>query len=290
MRPLVRLLLRHGVTYTAFAAAQKRVFLDAARDELAQRGMAATSSALTLLSGVHRRDVRELSQAEPAAAGAAAASRAASAALAPLSVAGEVVARWMSDPVWQGGKRTRGARGARGAGGAGDAPGARAATGARAVLPRSGKAASFDALVASVSRDVRPRAMLDELLRLGVVTESADGIALLAEGFAPRKGLAEMSELFADNLHDHIAAASANLQGGHNFLEQAVHVDQLTPASIARLQKAASVAWMQAFKTVMHEAQQRFDGDAALAPPEQRNQRARFGVYFYNEPTQGPPP
>ena len=290
MRPLVRLLLRHGVTYTAFAAAQKRVFLDAARDELAQRGMAATSSALTLLSGVHRRDVRELSQAEPAA-GAAAAGAASSAALAPLSVAGEVIARWMSDPAWQGGKRTRGARGARGEsglGGDGGATGATAATGARAVLPRSGKAGSFDALVASVSRDVRPRAMLDELLRLGVVTEGEDGIALLADGFAPRQGLAEMSELFADNLHDHIAAASANLQGERNFLEQAVHVDQLTNESVAQLQKAAALAWRQAFKTVMHEAQQRFDGDAAEAPAAQRNQRARFGVYFYTEPGQEP--
>lgn len=280
MRPLVRLLLRHGVTYTAFAAAQKRVFLDAARDELAQRGMAATSSALTLLSGVHRRDVRELSQAEPAV-GAAAARAASSAALAPLSVAGEVVARWMSDPAWQGGERRRGAHAARGQ--LGDDR-ASAATGARAVLPRSGKAGSFDALVASVSRDVRPRAMLDELLRLGVVTEGADGIALVADGFAPRQGLAEMSELFADNLHDHIAAASANLQGERNFLEQAVHVDQLTVESVAHVQKAAALAWKQAFKVVMQEAQQRFEGDAAQAPAAQRNQRARFGVYFYTEP------
>ena len=39
------------------------------------------------------------------------------------------------------------------------------------VLPRSADepAPSFDALVASVSRDVRPKAVLDELLRLGVV-------------------------------------------------------------------------------------------------------------------------
>ena len=154
------------------------------------------------------------------------------------------------------------------------------------MLPRSGQGASFDALVASVSSDVRPRAMLDELLRLGVVAERDDGVALLADGFAPRQGLAEMSELFADNLHDHIAAASANLQGEHNFLEQAVHVDQLTPASIAQLQKAASLAWKQAFKTVITEAQLRFDGDAEQAPAEQRSQRARFGVYFYSEPTQ----
>ena len=42
-------------------------------------------------------------------------------------------------------------------------------------------------------------------------------------------------------------------------------------------------AWKAAFKTVMHEAQQRFDADQLQAAPEQRRHRARFGVYFYSE-------
>ena len=66
MQPLVRLLLRNGVTYTVFAAALKRVFLDGARQELAARGMAQTDSAVSLLCGVHRRDVRSLSRGEGA--------------------------------------------------------------------------------------------------------------------------------------------------------------------------------------------------------------------------------
>ena len=71
LQPLVRLLLRNGVTYTVFAAALKRVFLDAARQELAGRGMAQTDSALSLLSGVHRRDVRGLTRGAAAASAAA---------------------------------------------------------------------------------------------------------------------------------------------------------------------------------------------------------------------------
>ena len=42
------MLVRNGVTYPVLAAALKRVFLDAARRELADRGMAATDSAVTL--------------------------------------------------------------------------------------------------------------------------------------------------------------------------------------------------------------------------------------------------
>lgn len=256
LQPLVRLLLRNGVTYTVFAVALKRVFLAAARQELAGRGMAQTDSAVSLLSGVHRRDVRNL-QREDAA-------RAAEATPEPprrLGLAAQVVARWMHD-------RRFGA-----------------ADGTSRVLPRSAADSepSFDALVASVSRDVRPKAVLDELLRLGVVQDTPAGLLLARGGFAPRQGFEDLSWLTAQNLQDHAAAAVANLGGEANFLEQAVFVDQITAASAAQLHKAAVKAWEAAFQSVMGEAQARFDADAAQAAAPERSHRARFGVYFYSE-------
>ena len=263
LQPLVRLLLRNGVTYTVFAAALKRVFLAAAQQELAGRQMAATDSAVSLLSGLHRRDVRNLTQAETRAeTQAETAPPAPSAPPARLGLAAQVVARWMNDAEFQDTKDAQG--------------------GTRA-LPKSGELASFDSLVARVSRDVRPKAVLDELLRLGVVQDTPDGVVLEGSGFAPRQGFEEMSWLMAQNLQDHAAAAVANLHGEGNFLEQAVFVDALTAESAARLQQVAVLAWKAAFKTVMQEAQQRFDGDAAAAPPAARHHRARFGVYFYSE-------
>lgn len=251
MQPIVRLLLRHGVTYTVFSTALKRVFLAAAQAELASRGMPATDSAVTLLSGVHRRDVRQLTRGpQPAERGTPTEG---------LGLVGEVVARWLADPA------------------------CRAPDGTPRRLPRAGPTASFDALVASVSSDVRARAMLDEMVRLGVAQESDDGVSLVAEGFAPRQGLAETAALLAANLHDHAAAAAANLNGEANFLEQAIYVDRLTPASIDLLHKTAVQAWKQAFATVMAQAQRRFDADAAEADAPERSQRARFGVYFFSE-------
>ena len=250
LQPLVRLLLRNGVTYTVFAAALKRVFLDAAQQELAGRDMAQTDSAVSLLSGVHRRDVRTLMRGQPAARGAAPAQ---------LGLAAQVVARWMNDPEFQ------------------------HPQGHGRALPRSGEGASFDALVAGVSRDVRPKAVLDELLRLGVVKDTEAGIVLERSGFAPRQGFEEMSWLFAQNLQDHAAAAVANLQDEGKFLEQAVFVDEITEQSAAHLKRVSVQAWKAAFKTVMHEAQQRFDADATAAPPGERDHRARFGVYFFSE-------
>lgn len=253
MQPLVRLLLRNGVTYATFIAALKRVFIDAAEAELAATGMPRTDSAVTLLCGVHRRDVRNLSR--PVHAAHAAPRE-------PAGLASQVVARWMNDPAFQDRK------------------------GAPRALSRSGQSdagGTFDELVAGVSRDVRPRAVLDELRRLGAVSEDDAGVALVASGFAPRQGFEELSALFCDNLSDHIGAAAMNLQGEANFLEQSVFVDEITEASAKRIHKASVTAWKQAFKTVMQEAQLRFDTDATQAAPERRQHRARFGVYFYSQ-------
>jgi hypothetical protein len=248
IKPAARLLLQNGVSYGAFATALKRVFLAAAQDELQARGMARTDSAITLLSGVHRRDVRTLLRSAPADDQAPV--------RAPLSMASEVVGRWLTQQPWLDEQfRPR-------------------------CLSRGAAADSFDTLVASVSSDIRPRAVLDELKRLGVADETEQGVALLAEGFAPRQGLEQMALLFADNLSDHLTAAARNLQGQDNFLEQAVHVDQITAASAQALHQAASAAWHQAHRDYLRLAQQRFDADARQAQPGERNQRARFGVYF----------
>jgi hypothetical protein len=254
MRPLLRLLLRHGVTYTAFASALKPAFLEAARAELQEQAMPVTDSALTLLSGVHRRDVRVLTRGETLTS-------ASKDDAPPLSLAGEVVGRWMSDPAWL------------------DAQG----------RPRVLLRAEFDDLVGAVSQDVRPRALRDELVRLGALAGSEDGsLTLVAQGFAPRQGFAELAALMADNLADHASAATANLQDGSNFLEQALYVDRLSPASAAHLHQAASQAWKQILPGMLREAQTRFDQDqrqdppAAPAPAAAPLRRVRMGVYFYD--------
>lgn len=252
MRPLVRLLIRNGVPYQSLATALKHVFVEAARAELASRSMAQTDSAVTLLSGVHRRDVRNLGR--PGSSRKLEAPE-------PRSVPSEVIARWLTDPAYLD------------------------ADGAPRVLLRGAAddAGTFDALVAGVSSDVRPRAVLDELIRLGAVREVDGDWRLIRSGFVPREDFEELSRLFADNLSDHAAAAASNLQGERNFLEQSVFVDEITEDSAEQLHKVSVQAWKQALKSVLAEAQKRFDEDAVGAPPEERRHRARFGVYFYTD-------
>lgn len=251
LKPVARLLLRHGVAYPAFAAALKQVFLEAAHEELALAGRKRTDSAVSLLSGVHRRDVRTLGRLPPVDRTAERDT--------PPNVASQVVGRWLSDPRYLD------------------------EAGQPRPLSRYGEAPSFDSLVVASSSEFRARAVLAELERLGIA-ETRDSVVRLREaGFVPRQGFDETVGLLRDNLHDHLAAAAENLDGVRNHLEQAVYVSELTAESAHQLHVVSARAWRQAFRTVMREAQSRYDHDQANAPPEKRTHRARFGSYFYAE-------
>lgn len=259
LKPAVRLMLRHGVAYPAFAATLKQVFLDAAQDEIKARGMAQTDSAVSLLSGLHRRDVRNLTRAdEPTPVPKAFA-----------GLASQVVARWLSQDLYLDENQ------------------------APIAIARAGPTPSFDALVSAVTQDVRPRSVLDELVRLGLASEVDGQVTLLAQGFVPQAGLPELAALMQDNLFDHLAAACENLDStasgttADDFLEQSVFVDEITADSAHRLHKVSATAWKLAFQVVMRDAQRSFDHDAVHATADERTHRARFGVYFYSTPVQG---
>lgn len=254
-RPLVRLLIGRGATFPAVLEQLRQLFVEEAIAEIQARGMKPTSSAVSLLSGVHRKDLRtrELGTARNAAPGDAPAS-----APAPLGLIGQIVGRWMSDPRYLDGETPR-------------------------ALQRGAHEGSFDLLVAGVSTDVGPRAVLEEMLRLQVVRIEGDDILLDTLGMVPRGDFAAMAEALGVNLRDHAAAACANLVDGRNLLEQAIYVDEISADSAHQLHEAATHAWRPVLGRVMRLAEQRVARDAVKETEEHRQARVRFGVYFFVE-------
>ena len=246
MAPVARWLLRHGVPYPAFADMLKAVFVAAARDELESSGAKATHSALSVLSGVHRKDVRALETGDRPDS-------------TPRSVPlpSAVFTRWLTDPKY------------------------RSADGKPKRLPRSGSGASFETLARECSNDVHPRTVLDELVRSGLARVDGDEVEPLATSFVPSRKLDELTALFSANVSDHIAAAVHNLTlKGPKYLEQSVFADGLSQASIEHLHQCARDAWNAAFATMVGEARQRIEADADA----DSDIRMRFGAYFYSEP------
>jgi hypothetical protein len=257
MAPLARALTAHGITYPRFAQALKQVFLDAARVELQRQGTRTTGSALSLRSGVHRKDVRAFfERGRPDRRG----SRA-------LSMATLVFAKWSSDPAYL------------------------HADGAPQPLPlrgRSGQDQSFEALTQSISKDFHPRSILDELVRLNLAVVEGDTARLQGEAFAPTEAFADLARHFGANVRDHVAASAENLlraceRQAPRFLERAAFAEGLSEASIEALDRLAREVWNDAADR-MHEAAMRHLEADAGAPRPFVNQRMRFGIYLYSEP------
>lgn len=257
MAPLARLLLAGGLDYTRLAAELKPVFIEQARLELVRSGQKDTDSAISLLSGVHRKDVREWRQ--NGLTGRIAQQ---------MSISSQVFARWVQDPLYRD-RRKR-----------------------PKPLPRLGPAPSFESLARSVTQDVHPYTALNELLRLGLVTVKTDkGQELIVphqDGFVPPAGSRDLLDLFGANLSDHAAAAVANLLGRPPQLEQSVFAEGVTPASAQALSELARKLWAQARSEMIVEARQRYEADQGR---EDATCRLRFGTYYWTEDvSRGTPP
>lgn len=268
LRPLVDLLISQGVGYPSLSRALRTAFVDSAREQLAQESGsdAVTDAAVSLRSGVHRKEVRALNEARQGAADNPAQNgKQAEQQERSLSVAEQVYTRWVTDATYHNSQSEP------------------------ATLPVSGDAPSFESLVTSVTRDFSRRTVLDELVRLGMVAVQDNRVAPLAMAMVPQ-AWDELTQYFADHLHDHMAAGAANLKaarGGDKtpFLEHSMYANGLSDLSIEQLSTLARDVWKPAFNQMVGAARQRYDLDSQ----ENRQGRLRFGVYLYSEPDQPDP-
>jgi hypothetical protein len=216
MAPLVCWLVRSGVGYTEFAVALKPVFLSEAQREARRTGGKTTDSALSLLSGLHRKDVRK--------ATADAENYRINSTAGRVSLPSQVVAQWV-------------------------------ALGWPEKLNMVGDN-SFESLVKSVSTDLHPRALQHELVRLGVVRVDGGGIELVRKAFAPDPASHESHQMLADSVADHLAAGVHNLtdDAPRKYLEQSVFADGLSAASVRELEQLANQLWKDAMTCMVKAA------------------------------------
>jgi len=248
LRPLVRALISSGVTAPAFYQIVKSVYVEVAEKDFQLEGKRQTDSRLSILTGVHRRDV---------SAYRAASARTDTAVQRKISAIASVAGAWV------GGTATTDA------------------TGSPLPLPRTSETGpSFESLVQSVSRDVRPRTILEELLRQDLVAEDADGMLVLrTDAFVGPADTAQKVHFFGDNVGDHIAAAVENLLSDTPpFMERAVFYNKLTPASVDLIEAKGRERAMALLKDVNRTAaacQNADEGNPAAT------ERLRLGVFFY---------
>ncbi len=263
LRPLARLMIDHGVQLPAMLELLKFALVEEAQDAYALEQKGSSDTRIALLTGVHRKDVRRLREAPHLE----------QAPSTMLPLAASVVARWISEPRFLN---------------ADQSPRLLART------PGRGNPGEpdFTTLVSEISRDVGARAVLDELVRLGVVERRDDGlVALLVSGFVPHDGRGESFYFLTANLADHLASSVHNLKPGRSeplMLEQSAFAEGLTSYQAEQLHHLARRLWAKALQQFLQTAavaEQRSAGSADAS------HRVRFGTYFYDtQQVQAAPP
>jgi len=252
---LLRLLIKGGLTYPVFADLVRSLYVEQAARMLAD-STARTDSRLSLLTGVHRKEIRRLREAVGDAPE-----------IPPVvTLTSQIIARWLGLPAYAD------------------------TEGRPRPLPRSASdgAASFEQLVAAVTTDLRPRTVLDDWLSQGLVSlDAEERVVLNAVAFLPRQGSEEQLYYFTRNLHDHMAAATANLASPTPpFLDRAVHYDRLPPAIAAKMEEIGRAAAQRMLVEINREVLAMLEAEGE-APPGTPTRRVNLGVFLYAEDESG---
>ena len=253
--PLVRLLLNFRIVFPQLAELLKSVYVEVAEKEFRLPNKPQTDTRLSLLTGIHRKDIKRLrtqavtDRSTPTA----------------IDTGSRLVARWVGDPRYLDDQQQP------------------------KILPLKApkKAVSFESLVQEICKyDLRPRVILDEWLNLGIVSLDADkNVHLNTQAFIPTKGFDEKAFFLGHNVSDHLAAATHNILGHEPaFFERCVYYDGLSEDSIQQLQTLVNDQGMKTLIAFNELAMQLKASDASKIDAQTENHhRIDIGLYVYHK-------
>lgn len=257
LRPLVRLLLRYGMSYGAFAELAKGVFVDVAAKDFALRARKQTDSRVSVITGLSRKEVARLKK-SPLVADAATAKR--------YNRAARVISGWQLDPRFSD------------------------PSGLPRILPWVGGDGSFCDLVKQYSGDMPARAVFDELVRVGAVQliESGDddAVQLQTPAYVPARAEDMKMHILGTDVANLIATIDHNLDTTRNepLFQRKVSYDNLPNEAIPRLRamtRERAQALLEEFNRYL--AQQ--DRDANPSFQGTGRKTAGIGIYYFEHDT-----
>lgn len=250
--PLVRILLRNHISFGAFSDLAKRIYVEVAMTEFGLPGRKQSVSRVSILTGLSRKEVGRV-KGLPMPNDAEAVGR--------YNRAARVVTGWVRDEAFSDGR------------------------GNPAVLRVEGAGATFGELVRRFSGDVPVRAVLDELLRNGLVERSPDGnVRLLTRAYVPRTEETEKLSILGTDVSDLVRTIDHNLHAGATepLFQRKVAYDNLSADVLPRL-KALTRERAQAFLEEMDRWLSQHDRDVNPSAPGGGRKRAGIGVYYFEE-------
>jgi hypothetical protein len=179
LAPIVRLVLRSGITWGEFAELTKQVFVDVARRDYGIQGRPTNNSRVAMITGLSRREVTRVRDVLTGEA---------QAPEPPSSRVAQVLSGWHVDPEFLD------------------------AEGSPLVLPPNGGQRSIEALLKRYGGDLPHGAFLKELQQLGVVEKVGDGgFRVLAREYLRGSADPDIVRQLGVALHDHAATLAHNV-------------------------------------------------------------------------------
>jgi hypothetical protein len=253
LRPLVRILLRNGVSFGTFADLAKGVYIDVARQEFEIGNRKQSTSRVSILTGLSRKEVtrvRKLQRPNDQRSDE------------QYNRAARVIAAWLREPDFID------------------------AEGQPAVLPMSGRGATFSELVRRFSGAIPARAIRDELMRVGALEKLEDGrIRLLARAYIPKSSEIDKIHILGTDVSHLISTIDHNLrpETPEPFFQRKVAYDNLPHEVLPQLRRL-TVRKAQALLENMDRWLARHDRDTNPAVAGTDRRRAGIGIYYFEEP------
>lgn len=257
LQPLVRLLLRYGMSYGVFAELAKGVFVEVATKEYALSNRKQSDSRVSVITGLSRKEVARVKKL-PVLTDAAMAKQ--------YNRAARVISGWQIDSRFCD------------------------ASGHPAALPWDGEAASFCNLVKAYSGDMTARAVLDELIRVGAAElldhGGRDAVQLRAPAYVPARAEDMKLHILGTDVANLIATIDHNLDAasGEPLFQRKVSYNNLPVEALPELRALTRERAQRLLEEFNRHLSQQ-DRDANPSVQGTGRKTAGIGIYYFEHDT-----
>lgn len=252
LTPLVKILLRNGVSFKEFAEVAKHAYVRVASEDFKLNGKKQTDSRISTITGLTRKDVlriRTLATSDN------------STLTAQYNRAAKVISAWVQTPAFQD------------------------EHGEPALLSINGPDKSFHALVKKFSGDITARTILDELVRVNAVRHTEDGLLeLVSRAYIPHADKSEKIKILGTDVSDLINTIDHNIYNTEqkSYFQRKVCYDNL-PAELLPGLKTIIEHKAQAALEEMNKNMSACDRDCNADIKGTGKKRAGIGIYYFEE-------
>jgi hypothetical protein len=254
LRPLARILLRHNVSFLAFSDLAKQVFIEVAEQEFPPAGRKQSLSRISMLTGLSRKEVLRVKRI-------------------PIPNDGEsVVQQGRSIRIINGWTHDRRFLDA---------------AGAPLELDFDGNDQSFSGLVRYHSGDIPPRAVLDELLRVGLVERSSAGrVRLISTVYVPKAGMEEKLSILGVETADLLNTIDHNIhtEGEEPFFQRKVCYYRFPVRHLPALRRLTSQKSQELLEELNVWLAEHDDAD--ILEPDEQVRRTGLSLYYFEGPAE----